>query len=388
MMTFKLNTLSALVAAGMLLAAGAASAQTIVGGGATLPEPYYKASIFPNVPGNWSYTGTGSGAGKSAFLADNPQATSGREFRNETDAARPIWAISQSVHFAGSDSRLEPANVNAYNTTLRATLGPLIQVPVLVTPVTLPFQRAGVAAVNLTRDQVCKIFSYHPDARTWGQITGNGDATAIRVVYRSESSGTTELLSDFLANGCSGYGFVRGTVFTQVVAGAVAANGGLPAHWAAREGSSGVQNEVLANEGFAYLSPSYAFEPTNAAKVATIDGVLPSQATYAPAPPSGSAQNAPVNWVPAYSTPATGYPLVGTTNLLIGQCYKDGIGSGTVGASVKELLNYLINQNPGPDFIQLPLAWRNAITTAFLTQSNGLGIGNTSVCANIGRETF
>ena len=102
MKTFKLKALSAVVAAGMMAVAGAASAQIAVGGGATLPENLYD-EILPSVVGKtlFSYTGTGSSIGKSAFLNNNATV-----FVNETVASKPAWNAAQSVHFAGSDSIL------------------------------------------------------------------------------------------------------------------------------------------------------------------------------------------------------------------------------------------------------------------------------------------
>ena len=81
---FKTAALSAVTMA-CLLAAGAASAQIAVGGGATLPEILYD-EILPSGVGltNFSYTGTGSGAGKSAFFSNSATA-----FKNESVSGTP-----------------------------------------------------------------------------------------------------------------------------------------------------------------------------------------------------------------------------------------------------------------------------------------------------------
>ncbi len=81
---FKTAALSAVTVA-CLLGAGVASAQIARGGGATLPEPLYDA-LLPSGIGqtNYSYTGTGSGAGKSAFLSNNATG-----FKNESVAGTP-----------------------------------------------------------------------------------------------------------------------------------------------------------------------------------------------------------------------------------------------------------------------------------------------------------
>src|SRR5690606_23740249 len=78
--------------------------------------------------------------------------------------------------------------------------GPLLQFPSVATSVTIPFNKTG-AALNLTDAQVCGIFSGR--ISTWQGVTGSGRTGAIQVVYRNESSGTSELLTRFLSTVCA-----------------------------------------------------------------------------------------------------------------------------------------------------------------------------------------
>lgn len=381
---FNVKMVVAVVAAGLL--AGAASAQTVQGGGATLPEPLYRDLFGITTPaskvvlGTWTYASTGSGTGKKAFLTNNAA----------------LFGTLGNVHFAGSDSALTAADLTSYN---KAAFGPLIQIPAVLTSVTLPYKRSGVSQINLTNDQVCQVFSNK--AGNWGKILGNADATPIKVVYRSDSSGTTELLANFLVSACTGYGFAKSNTFTTVVAGAIP--GALPSHWVAANGSSGVESALAVDGSFSYLSPSYNFPPSDASKVAKINGLLPTSVSLPDTvlPPSNlgnlDAKN-PLNWVPAYVLPAAAgprarYPIYGTTNLLLNQCYADGVGSGSVGAAVKDFVVKLNNgsydsQINAHQFIKLPAAWINAIKTTFIDgDNNGLNIGNTSVCNGTGRPS-
>ena len=59
----KYKTLAALVATALLATVGAASAQTVTGGGASLPADLYKGSADSILPTNFSYAVTGSGTG-------------------------------------------------------------------------------------------------------------------------------------------------------------------------------------------------------------------------------------------------------------------------------------------------------------------------------------
>lgn len=375
MKAFQLKGLSAVIAAGMMAVTGAACAQTVNGAGATLPQPLYE-DLFgldgssKDVIGTWTYAGGGSGSGKSRFLT-----------------------TTNTVNFAGSDSALTAAEYAAYNSAQRASWGPLIQIPSVLTSVTLPFKmpaNATQTTLNLSRDQVCKIFANQ--ISTWGQLLGNTNTTPFKLVYRTESSGTTELLSNFLtSSACSGYNFTKSNLFTTVVASA----GGIGSNWVAATGSQGISDALKAAGTFGYISPDYNFNPNLATAVATIDNALPVAVQF-PAganPPVGTARNNPLNWVPAYVLPtdSTVYPIYGTTNLLVGQCYIDGIDASSVGGAVKDFLTKL---NDGSSyetqvadhlFFSLPANWHTAITEAFLTQSSSLGMGNTSVCNGVGR---
>ena len=101
-----------------------------------MPENLYD-EILPSVVGKtlFSYTGTGSSIGKSAFLNNNATV-----FVNETVASKPAWNAAQSVHFAGSDSILSNADYLGYVGTRQPTWGPLIQIPSAATSVTIPYK--------------------------------------------------------------------------------------------------------------------------------------------------------------------------------------------------------------------------------------------------------
>ncbi|HEX7866135.1 MAG TPA: substrate-binding domain-containing protein [Variovorax sp.] len=395
---FKPVAMATVMVAG-LLAAGAASAQIAVSGGATLPQPLYN-DILPYAfgVGGVSYTGTGSGTGKTAFFNNNATL-----FRDETQASRPAWPATQSVHFVGSDSALTATELSSYNSAHLSGWGRLIQIPAVATSVLLPFTRSGATALNLPTAKVCAIFGNKAGGQTWGDILGNSDTTPIAVVYRTDTSGTTELLSRFLAGACgSGSGFVVSNSFATAVGGAV---GTIPANWVGVSGSPAVNSALATDARLGYLSPDSQYTGIDATKVAKINGNLPDPDAIrtvlsAQSLPVGGAPANPLAWVPTYSVPTSGYPIFGTTNLLINQCYKDA----GVQAKIVTLLNNLYNTlSTDPDsqttakikshnFVTLPddragntNNWKLAIKNTFLNSSNSLGIGNTNVCNGIGR---
>ncbi|UTH74473.1 substrate-binding domain-containing protein [Chromobacterium sp. IIBBL 290-4] len=377
---FKAKALAIALSACML--AGAASAQTVLGGGSTLAQPLYNqlfgiTSGYPSlVLGNWNYAGVGSGAGKAAFLTNNAA----------------LFNSTGNVSFAGSDSVLTAADLTSYSQASNNAWGPVIQIPAVLTSVTLPYKRSGVTQLNLTSDQVCQVFSNK--AQTWGKLLGTNDATPINVVYRSDASGTTELLSNFLSTACKGYGFVKSNVFATVVGQAV--GGTIPSNWVPANGSGGIKTALASDGTFTYLSPDYSISPSDPTVVASINGQLPSNISIPSfvIPPSTPANLAnPLKWVPTYVPPLGGssYPIYGTTNLLVNQCYADGIGAGSVGGAVKDFLTKLNNgafdsQISSNYFVKLPATWLNQINATFLAgDGNGLDIGNASVCNGIGR---
>ncbi len=159
-------------------------------------------------------------------------------------------------------------------------------------------------------------------------------------------------------------------------------------------GSFGVAGRI------GYLSPDSAYNPTNATKVATVNGFAPVAASIKTALgsqtlPLGGASTDPLAWVPAYvKPPVTGtgasYPIFGTTNLLVNQCYKDPAITTKVRSFLTRLLapSALIGTH---GFVTLPdgtggtANWRSTIISTCLTSTSAQAIGNTNVCNGIGR---
>jgi len=392
----KYKTLAALVATALLATAGAASAQTAVtGGGASLPADLYKGQADSILPANFSYAVTGSGTGKKAFLENNSA----------------LFSTTGTVHFAGSDSVLSGTELSIYNSTYNVSTdanryGALVQIPSVATSVTIPFNKAG-SAVDLSVAQICGVFS--GKITSWSSIDSNRSGN-IQVVYRGESSGTTELLARFLTSACQPVD-VSGTtlkltngvpafsvqstfanLFTTVPSNFIAA----PA-----TGGTSLYNAVYAVDGrVGYVGPDVIPSLVDATKVAKVKGFSPDevsvQATLeTAAPPTGAAAENPANWVPVFGNPTAGYPIAGYTNFVFGQCYKNA----TVGANVRGFLtrhygSTVVNGvEQGPNdaairahkFIPLTKAWRDAVRTRFATASNAGAVNNPSTCANIGR---
>ncbi|WP_434600755.1 substrate-binding domain-containing protein [Pseudomonas sp. Z1-14] len=361
------------------------------GGGATLPQPLYQT---PGVltAGFAPYIGVGSGNGKQAFLSN--------------DYTRFVAGdTSKNVHWAASDSKLTSTELSYYNSTHSATWGPLIQVPSAATSVAIPFNKAGTANVDLSVNQLCGIFSGR--LTDWSQINGSGRTGPITVVYRAESSGTTELFTRFLRAKCAETGsFSVTTNFASTY------SGGLPAGAVSANRSQGVMDAVNAAQGrITYMSPAYAASTLagldDATKVARVGGISPAPANISaaiaavPVPAAANRAN-PNAWVPVFAAttnpndpsvvayPTTGYPILGFTNVIFSQCYADATQSTQVRGFIARHYNGLVASTndaaiTANRFVPLPAAWKQAVRSSFLTATNALSIGHANTCNGIGR---
>ncbi|MEI2417862.1 substrate-binding domain-containing protein [Orrella sp. JC864] len=393
---FQLKMVSAAVAVGLMAAASVASAQ-VVGGGATLPERLYGATTAPTgifvEPSlgftDFSYTGVGSGGGKAGFLNNNPAS---------------INSTAPNVHFAGSDSVLSASELSTYEANRLATWGPLIQVPAAGTSVVIPFNKAGSNEVNLLPALMCRIFA--GTVANWSQIPGSGRSGPITVVYRAGSSGTTELFTRYLTAACSGVTLTSSTLkpdangtprfATTSTFAQLFVNNTPPANFIEATGSQGVIDALGAAEGrITYISPDFIEGPLDGDNIARVRGAAPTTenviaALGTSAPPSGAARDNPANWVPTFANPSQGYPIVGYTNFIVGQCYQN--------PAVQQRILDLIEAHVFGDFdakvvehrfIPLPPATKAAILQAFVEGSDGrnLNVGNATECNGVGRPS-
>ncbi|WP_241074169.1 substrate-binding domain-containing protein [Achromobacter insuavis] len=405
---FNRNSLvAALSAVGMLSLSGAALAQqVVVSGGATLPQPLYQDEInsFPASTFK-AYVGKGSGAGKTAFLTNSAVG----------------FDSTGVVHWIGSDSILTQVQINDYLTTGLGKLGtptghgPVIQIPSVGTPVTISY-KGPTADITLTKAQLCGVLS--GKFTKWSDVgVSSGSAPdAFKVIYRSESSGTSELLTRHLQAVCgadSNVAFQGKSTFAQEFPGNTP-----PAHFVAATGSAGVATAINAEaSAITYLSPDPAFTVAlkqasltnknnsttyapSSANVSTALGstaALPTAAGPVERNPSGTDwlntnnQANPFNWVRSSVDPASGYPIVGYTNLVISQCYTDP----AVATAIKNFLtshysaaNSVVGgTNPGKidqhKLVPLTPINRNRVLAAFVTgTAANLNIGNATVCGS------
>jgi ABC-type phosphate transport system substrate-binding protein len=411
------------------MAASAAMAQSVVlGGGSSLVGPSIQAEItqFGANPDSLTYFITSSGTGQAAFLGNIPS----------TFAP----GLTGTVDFANSDSALSAAQIAAYTNSpgLGVTDGPLIQIPYIVTAITVPYVNGPTASTDtfkgpqttpsqptslaLNDDDLCGIFS--GNLTNWNQVlnpdTGSDFTVnkAITVVYRSDSSGTSELLTRHLAAVCTTANTKPGVTFVDSTTFASSFPSGVPANFIGESGSGGVHTELVSlstagTAAVAYLSPDWTntflapssssatpnlavaslvnrnlvnsplgaadVAPTAANATAALGTSAPPGTAANPADPSD-----PTQWVPNIGNPSVGYPVSGTSQIMVSQCYA----SSAVTASV---VNFLDDHYTNPTFVSIihgngfdtvPASFESAIQADFLsnTSQNFLDIGDADLC--------
>jgi phosphate transport system substrate-binding protein len=391
-----------------------AAGPLVLGGGSSLIFPAITSEIagFPIAIGQFSYQSVGSGDGQIAFLND--------------DSTSLSVTSGLTVDFANSDAALTSAQVNTagvYMGTASATSGPLIQLPYIITPITIPYVNPppGVpATVVLTDADLCGIFSHQ--ITDWDQLkNGSGNqitpnSAPIKVVYRSDRSGTTDLLTRHLAAVCPA---IIGTSFVfnerQDFAGLFTSNGTtVPTYWIGENGSRDVAVELYAlrssgsQAAISYLSPDYtnttlAPGSTSAAFNQFTVASLHNDISHLDVPPtSAEAQTAvgtivapgiiaarnPLNWVPNSANPSVGYPISGTSQIIVSQCYQNA----NVATAIKTFLNdhyntaanqTIMTQN---GFALLPSTFVTTLTTDFLsTGPLAINVSTATACGGKGR---
>lgn len=376
MTKFRKSALAALVAVGVMGMAGAASA-AVVGGGATLPEDLYNGTTGTNgiltssVPGFAGYTGVGSGAGKRAFFNNDP--------------AEINQPAGTTVDYAGSDSLVSQDEADLYELFSEPAYGQLIQVPSVLTSVTVPYNITGRSSVNLTSAQLAQVFA-DPAIVRWNQVAGfEGlpNNREIKVIYRTDDSGTTEIFLRHL-------NAVNSTLVPSVSNSFSGTIDVSSSKYVGANGSNGVITALAANpDAITYMSPDKV-DYGNPAAVASINGLLPTavnvEAAVEEVPvPTGAQLSDPLAWGISNPNPSQGYPIVASTNLIFSQCYADSGDKNKILSFFDQHYVYNGANKAAIDaggFIQLPTAWQNAVKDTFGT-GGSLEIGATNLCNGV-----
>lgn len=400
-------------AVALTFAAGSAAAVELFGGGATFPSQGYVGNDYnlttpdrsrlssnaTNVPitAGWQWAGlttgsafadysadsghlisycqTGSGIGKQILIGVGPGtnpvvnangACSDFGPTAPTPVQRGFSGLRIIPDYTGTDSPINQADYTSFLGGPRvATRVGIVQVPSLAGSIALPNHAASLADLDLTTEQVCRIFSAR--ITNWSGIPGSGSSSSIRVVYRSDTSGTTFAYTSWLASQCNNRFGIPAGYFTpnQSYVAAVPAAAGVPPVYAASSGQSGNGN-VVANVIANANSVGYADYPevdAQGAEFALVNGRDPGNLPARVSLPASSlltrrvlnANNVPVVLSdPPSVTVGNCLRLInpsavpsGVTYPILAYTYLNAYYDGNAGraAAIRRLLNYFYSPN-------------------------------------------
>lgn len=417
------------------ISASSAMAQTVIGGGSSLVGPSITKEIsdFGADTLALTYFITSSGTGQTAFQNDNAS------FFNST--------VTGAVDFANSDAALSSSYITSYDNSTFATTdkgGPLIQIPYITTPITIAYVNGPTSTTDtfkgpqttpnqtnslaLNDNDLCGIFS--GKLTTWNAVTNPDTGSTfsstapITVVYRSDSSGTTDLLTRHLAAVCTTSNTATGVTFAETQTFTANFPSGFPtgSTFVGESGSGGVQGElkVLASQtatnspsGVAYISPDWtntflAPQSTSATATQAVASLVNSGISNSPL---GAADVAPTykqadaavatavnttaltqksgakvqtNWVPNSANPTTGYPISGTSQIVLSECYaSSAVASSLVNFLGDHYSNATYTSVVNGNGFDVPTAYVADITADFLSNTSTFNLNiNGSECTS------
>jgi phosphate transport system substrate-binding protein len=289
----------------------------LTGAGATFPQPFLNATINaysainPNVVIN--YNGVGSGTGINSLL-------------------------TKLVDFAASDAPL-----NANQTSLLPS--PAVHIPETIGAVTLAYNLPGISSgLHLTGDVIAKIYlgtitNWNDPAITALNPTLTLPDHSITTVHRSDSSGTTNIFTRYLAN-------VSSTWQDQIGSGTSVQWPGSNALGAS--GNANVASTVSQTEyAIGYVELAYALQnsmtvasvqnPTGNYIAPSLDSTTAAVQAGATGLPSGDDSWSSVSLL--NTADAQAYPIVGFTYIIE---YKElNVIPGMTQAKAEAIVQYL-----------------------------------------------
>lgn len=301
------------------LVTSAVAAVTLNGTGATFPKPLYDRYFSQMRSANQitvNYEGTGSGAGIKALIAGN-------------------------VDFAGSDALMTSAQISQVKRGVMA-------IPTAGGAVAVVYNLPGVNNVRLSADAMKGIFEGKITRWNDAKIAGiSGQAknlpnTAIRVVVRADSSGTTFIFANHLQ-----------AIGSSIKAAAQPSWPGSPLSGPGNPGVAGLVKQTPGAIG--YVQDTYARQ--NNLQTAFIQNkagrfVDPS---LAEAEKALAGETYPADFRLVEGNPNDGYPIVGLTWLLIYKQYPAAKAD-----AIKKMVNWVMTTgqgiNKGLEFTSIPQA--------------------------------
>jgi phosphate transport system substrate-binding protein len=209
-MTFLRKSFSALLLAGLVGGPAAQAAVRLAGVGATFPDAIYQRwfSMLAKSGIKVNYQAIGSGGGRKAF-------------------------INQTVAFGATDDPISEKDIK------KVSRG-VVQIPTVGGSIAVAYNKPG-CTLKLTQKQVVSIFM--GSINNWKQL-GCGDGS-IRVVHRSDGSGTTAAFTESLQSFSKEWTLGSGKSVNWKVGVGGKGNNGVAGSLSTTQGSIGYLNQAF-----------------------------------------------------------------------------------------------------------------------------------------------
>ncbi len=214
---------------------------------AATPPASTHLTNYPNV----SYCQTGSGGGRKIFYGLTGFAANQACGDYTTSNKNGFSAPNAEPNFAASDAPLSASEYNQFITNKGATHAEPVQIPEIAGAIGVIYANSDTAVsskINLTESQICQIFK--GTINNWNQISPSFQNKAIKLVYRSDDSGTSFNFTNHLSKVCPSAfptavsGISTQSTFVNIYPGATAPTGAIGG-----SGNGGVVQAVQTTDG-------------------------------------------------------------------------------------------------------------------------------------------
>jgi len=200
---------------------------------------------FPTI----SYCAIGSGGGRKVFYGASGFVASQACGDYTTSSKNGFSGANAEPNFAASDAPLSGSEYTSFRTNKAATRTEPVQIPEIAGGIAVVFANSDVTSTfNLTESQVCQIWK--GTISNWNQINTSYPSKAIKLVYRSDDSGTSFNFSNHLSKVCptaiptTVSGFSTQSTFVNTYPSATPPTGAIGA-----SGNGAIVTAVQANDG-------------------------------------------------------------------------------------------------------------------------------------------
>jgi phosphate transport system substrate-binding protein len=213
------------------------------------------------------YASIGSGGGLTAFLTQTPSTLTPTNPPPPTSSLFPNYPYPE-WDYTMSDAPLSATQISQYQSSDQTQRGPAFEAPVTSDGVATPYNPSGLTVpqngLQLSVTTLCGIFTGGITNWNDSHITADNNGVQVSpnlpilVVYRSDGSGTTFLLSNHENTACAG------TVFPWTFGVGTTVSWPTGPGYIGENGSQGVAGEVAATAGaIGYVGPSFLGPPNN-----------------------------------------------------------------------------------------------------------------------------